>query len=169
MEYCVSRGLQIASIHSQEDADSIEFLLAQTRSEILYNAGTGEERQGDDNAYFIGARAEMANGEFLQWEWEDGSPWDFEHRLFARRFQTAATDQTVHLLQVPGKGWEHTGGNFWVVGEYHPGNKFAVICGAPAPALDDFCSYIARNPVGIAWAVAVGACDGTNRTSNSGH
>ncbi len=120
MDYCASRGMEIASIHSQEDSDSIEFLLSKTRSEILLNGGNGKEREGDDNSYFLGARSHLtAEGELLGWEWEDGSPWDFEHKHFSANTQSLAMDKTVHLVQVPGKGWDHTGGNFWVSPHHH--------------------------------------------------
>jgi hypothetical protein len=167
--YCASRGMEIASVHSQSDADSLEFLLSRTRSELLYDVGTGTERQGDNNSYFLGAKTRSTSeGEFVGWEWEDGSPWDFEHKHFTKDFQKIAAGSNVHLLHVPGKGWEHTGGNFWVVGEYHIGNAFPVICGAPGVAVDDFCSRISRSAAGMAWATTMGACDGSNNGTGAG-
>ena len=67
------------------------------------------------------------------------------------------------------EGWEHTGGNFWVVGEYHAGNEFPVVCGAPGVAVDDFCSRISRSAAGMAWAVTMGACGGGVNGTGGGH
>ena len=105
LQYCASRGMTMASIHSQRDADSLEFLLSRTRSETLYDAGTGEERSGRFNAYFLGARSILTpEAEFAGWEWQDGTPWDFQHRMFQKGVQENALGKDVHLLAVAGKG-----------------------------------------------------------------
>jgi hypothetical protein len=77
VEYCASRGMAIASMHSQADADSFEWLIK--------------------HATYLGA-VHAADG----WEWVDGSPWtDFTHK----RTDFANVEEGQHLVTWPTMGW----------------------------------------------------------------
>lgn len=62
VEYCRGRGMVIASIHSQADADSLEFLLP------------GPTYLGAKERHGTGQAKHLHMGKF---EWEDGSDFDF--------------------------------------------------------------------------------------------
>ncbi len=60
--YCASRGMDVGSIHSQQDADSLEHLV----TEPTYLGATETE----------GLPGWGSSG---VWSWDDGTPWNFRH------------------------------------------------------------------------------------------
>ena len=170
LDYCTSRGMTIASIHSQADSDSLDYLLIDKDEyksqgyEPLIDENTGEQRGSEaELMYLIGGRClgeggcDYADG-YVGWQWEDGSPFDFKHWMFETIPRHASPSADMHLSVVKGKGWRNTASDFGL--KHHAGNKHPFICGTPPLASSGFCNMISQSSTGAAWASEVGACEG---------
>eukprot|EP01052_Picozoa_sp_SAG31_P040948 SAG31_NODE_6070_length_2184_cov_2.288729_2_plen_236_part_00 len=174
MDYCTSRGMSIASIHSQADSDSLDYLLIRSYSTYasqgyapLIDETTGLPRDADNGLmYLIGGRCigeggcDYADG-YVGWEWEDGSPFDFQHWMFETMLRHAQASTDMHLGVIAGKGWTNTASDFEL--KYHADNKHPFICGAPALASSGFCSVLSQSSARAAWA---SGCSATGRDLN---
>lgn len=145
IRYCASRGMWIGSIHSPAESETLEWVLT-------------------DEAFLGGTQVvdEIGGGaDGLSWVWEDGSPWNYQHKTFMR--DNAEPGQ--HLVVKPMGGWvnsemgyikqdEERGLVDSVTGEH----LLSVVCTMDAPAAHDFCGVIEKSPGGQAWAHSTGAC-----------
>jgi hypothetical protein len=105
--FCTSRGMNIGSVHSLEDADSLEHLV----TEPTYLGATETD----------GSTGWGASG---VWAWDDGTPWDFRHPShynYNVRFDNMGEYDTdkgqhdeTHLAMVP-LSWVGTanGSTYW--------------------------------------------------------
>lgn len=141
--FCASRGMRIASIHNQAEADSLEWLIKR--------------------ATYLGATYSSADG----WQWEDGVPWlEFTHK----RTQFGQVDEGQHLVTWPDMGWTNTGTEYFhtvrkdgseetFTGQTEP--ELSVACTAGSPAYHAFCEEMRGSEGGRAWvAASTHACAG---------